>query len=333
MPKDSWSYKRAGVDIDAGAEAVDAIKELVKKTRRPGVVSEIGGFSGLFRLEPGTYRDPVLVSSTDGVGTKVRIAQYLGKHDTVGIDLVAMCVNDIVVTGAEPLFFLDYIACDKVEVGFIKDVVKGISDGCAEAGCALLGGETAEMPGVYREGEYDLAGFVVGAVEGEEVIDGKTIATGDTIIGLPSSGLHSNGYSLVRKLFPEPDRDFAALLLTPTRIYARQVLTLLKKVKAKGIAHITGGGVIDNVSRILPAGASAVFDTGSWNKPGIFDTLQTKGNIDLDEMYRVFNMGLGMVIVVAESDADTALEMLAGAGEQAVVVGRIEKGHGTVVLS
>ena len=333
MPEDSWSYKKAGVDIDAGAEAVDAIKELVKKTRRPGVISEIGGFSGLFHLAPGTYKDPVLVSSTDGVGSKVKIAQYLGKHDTIGIDLVAMCVNDIVVTGAEPLFFLDYIACGKVEVEFIKDVVKGISDGCEEAGCALLGGETAEMPGVYGEGEYDLAGFVVGGVEREEVIDGKTITAGDTIIGLPSSGLHSNGYSLVRKLFPEPDRDFAATLLTPTRIYVKQILALLKKVSVKGIAHITGGGLVDNVARILPETVSAVFNTESWKRPDIFDTLRTKGNIDLSEMYRVFNMGIGMVVVVAENDAAAALEALAGAGESGAVIGNVEKGHGTMVLS
>jgi len=332
VPEGSWTYRQAGVDIKAGARAVDVIKELVKKTDRPGVMSGIGGFGGLFRVDPETYKDPILVSSTDGVGTKVKIAQEAGKHDTVGIDLVAMCVNDIVVMGAEPLFFLDYIACGRLDVSLIGDLVKGISDGCVDAGCALLGGETAEMPDLYADGEYDLAGFAVGVVEKNGIIDGSGIADGDVVIGLPSSGIHSNGYSLVRKLFPEPDPKLAEVLLTPTRIYVKPVAQLTKAVKVRGMAHITGGGLIDNVARILPEDVAAVFDTAAWDAPNIFARLKKKGNVENTEMYTVFNMGIGMVVVVAESDLPAARAALDAIDEPHSVIGKITKGHGNVVI-
>lgn len=331
MPENSWTYKKAGVDIEAGAQAVDAIKQLVKKTNRPGVISDIGGFGGLFQIQPGKYTEPILVSSTDGVGTKVKIAQDAGIHNTVGIDLVAMCVNDIVVSGAEPLFFLDYIACGRLDVSLVNDLVAGISDGCVDAGCALLGGETAEMPDLYSPGEYDLAGFTVGVVEKGKIIDGSAIAPGDVIIGLPSTGVHSNGYSLVRKLFPEPDAELAEELLTPTRIYVKPVLGLLDKVRAKGLAHITGGGLIDNVSRIMPGDTAAVFDIDAWEPPPIFKKLQTAGNIGHTEMYTVFNMGIGMVIVVAAEDLAAAKSALEEMGEAYIVAGRVERGHGNVI--
>lgn len=333
MPQESWTYKDAGVDISAGAAAVDVIKELVKKTNRPGVLSGIGGFGGLFEIEPGRYEAPVLVSSTDGVGTKVKIAQDAGIHDTVGIDLVAMCVNDIIVMGAEPLFFLDYIACGRLDVTLINELVKGVSDGCAAAGCALLGGETAEMPDLYREGEYDLAGFTVGVVEKGKIIDGSKITPGDVIIGLPSSGVHSNGYSLVRKLFPDPGEKLIKELLTPTTIYVKPVLRLLKDIEAHGLAHITGGGLIDNVARILPDDAAAVFDASAWDAPGIFAKMREKGNIESTEMYTVFNMGLGMVVVVAEADLDPAREVLDDICQPYDIVGTIQPGHGNVVIN
>ncbi len=332
MPEDSWTYKDAGVDIEAGAETVAGIKELVKKTNRPGVVGGIGGFGGLFRLEPDRYSDPLLVSSTDGVGTKVKIAQEAGVHDTIGIDLVAMCVNDIVVMGAEPLFFLDYIACGKLEVPLVTALVKGISDGCVEAGCALLGGETAEMPEMYKEGEYDLAGFTVGIVEKNNVIDGSAITHGDVIIGLPSSGIHSNGYSLVRKLLPDPDQELRKRLLTPTRIYVKQILELVGKTTVHGIAHITGGGLVDNVARLLPEGTAAVLDTDSWKTPELFDMLQRRGNVSGTEMFTVFNMGIGMAIILPAEEADKAAGLLQSLGEEYFVIGRIEKGRGNVVL-
>lgn len=333
MPRESWTYKDAGVDIQAGSAAVDVIKELVKKTNRPGVLSGIGGFGGLFEIQPGKYKEPVLVSSTDGVGTKVKIAQEAGLHSTIGIDLVAMCVNDIVVMGAEPLFFLDYIACGHLDVSLIDDLVKGISNGCVDAGCALLGGETAEMPDLYQPGEYDLAGFTVGVVEKTKIIDGSRIAAGDAIIGLPSSGVHSNGYSLVRKLFPEPDAGLVKELLTPTNLYVKPVLGLLADIEPHGLAHITGGGLIDNVARILPDGVTAVFNTQTWTPALIFKKLQRQGNIERHEMFTVFNMGLGMVIVVAESDLDSARETLDALCQPYAVVGSIEPGHGNVVIN
>lgn len=332
MSNDSWTYKDAGVDIEAGAEAVDVIKGLVKKTNRPGVVGGIGGFGGLFRLETDRFNDPLLVSSTDGVGTKVKIAQEAGIHDTIGIDLVAMCVNDIVVMGAEPLFFLDYIACGKLEVSLVTALVKGISDGCVEAGCALLGGETAEMPDMYRQGEYDLAGFTVGVVEKDKVIDGSAIVKGDVIIGLPSSGIHSNGYSLVRKLLPEPNPELRKQLLAPTKIYVKQILELLKETKIHGIAHITGGGLVDNVARLLPEGTAAVFDTGSWKSPELFAMLQRQGNIERTEMFTVFNMGIGMVIILPVHEAEKAGRALKAMDEDYFIIGRIDKGRGNVVL-
>jgi phosphoribosylformylglycinamidine cyclo-ligase len=332
VPKDSWTYKDAGVDIKAGAEAVDVIRELVKKTNRPGVVGGIGGFGGLFRLDKEHFNDPLLVSSTDGVGTKVKIAQDTGIHDTIGIDLVAMCVNDIVVMGAEPLFFLDYIACGKLEVPLVEDLVKGISDGCVEAGCALLGGETAEMPDLYKDGEYDLAGFTVGVVEKDKVIDGSGIAEGDVIIGLPSSGIHSNGYSLVRKLLPDPELELAKQLLTPTKIYVKPVLELLKETTVHGIAHITGGGLIDNIARLLPEDTSAVLDTDSWKSPELFAMLQRQGNIAREEMFTVFNMGIGMALILPGQEAAKAGHALADMGEEYFVIGRIAKGRGNVVL-
>jgi phosphoribosylformylglycinamidine cyclo-ligase len=331
VPENSWTYKKAGVDIEAGAQAVDAIKQLVKKTNRPGVMSDIGGFGGLFQIPAGKYTEPVLVSGTDGVGTKVRIAQDAGIHNTVGIDLVAMCVNDIVVSGAEPLFFLDYIACGRLDVSLINDLVAGISDGCVDAGCALLGGETAEMPDLYKPGEYDLAGFTVGVVEKSKIIDGSSIEPGDVIIGLPSTGVHSNGYSLVRKLFPEPDADLAAELLTPTRIYVKPVLGLLSKVAAKGLAHITGGGLIDNVARILPEDTAAVFDTAAWQPPAIFEKIRLAGNVGHTEMFTVFNMGIGMAIVIGAGDLPAAEAALKEMGEAYVIAGQIEKGHGNVI--
>jgi phosphoribosylformylglycinamidine cyclo-ligase len=332
VSSDSWTYKDAGVDIEAGAEAVDIIKELVKKTTRPGVVGGIGGFGGLFNLDTDRYKTPLLVSSTDGVGTKVRIAQEAGIHDTIGIDLVAMCVNDIIVMGAEPLFFLDYIACGKLDVPMVTALVKGISDGCVEAGCALLGGETAEMPDMYKDGEYDLAGFTVGVVEKDKVIDGSSVETGDVIIGLPSSGIHSNGYSLVRKLVPEPDQKQTKQFLTPTRIYVKQVLELIKETTIHGIAHITGGGLIDNVARVLPESTAAVFDTSSWKSPELFGMLQRKGNVELTEMFTVFNMGIGIVIILPAQEVAKAGRILKEMGEEYFVIGQIEKGQGNVIL-
>ncbi len=332
MARESWTYKDAGVNIEAGSQAVEAIKEHVKKTFRSGLISDIGGFGGLFQIEPGKYNEPVLVASTDGVGTKVKIAQDAGQHDTIGIDLVAMCVNDIVVMGAEPLFFLDYIACGALDVSVVTELVKGISEGCVQAGCALLGGETAEMPGLYHDGEYDLAGFTVGVVEKSKIIDGSTIQEGDVILGFPSSGLHSNGYSLVRKIFPERDEKLNSELLTPTKIYVTPVRQLLEVVEAHGLAHITGGGLIENVSRILPDGTSAVFDIASWTTPEVFDRIQKKGNVTRTEMFTVFNMGIGMVVILPAGAVEAAERALKKSREPHFRIGLIEKGHGDVVL-
>lgn len=332
MPEDSWTYKQAGVDIEAGKEAVDAIKDLVIRTNRPEVMTELGGFGGLFRLAKENYRDPVLVSSTDGVGTKIKLAQLVDKHDTIGIDLVAMCVNDILVMGAEPLFFLDYIACHSVIPERIAALVKGISDGCIDAGCALLGGETAEMPAVYDEAEYDLAGFAVGIVDKDEIIDGSAVKPGDVIIGLPSSGIHSNGYSLVNKLFPAPDRETALAFLNPTRIYVKQVLPLVKDFDVHAMSHITGGGLPDNIERLLPAGVNAVIDTSAWTPPAVFDKVRVQGSIEIDEMFKVFNMGIGLALVVPEKVAVDVKKSLAGMGEDHYEIGRIEAGEGLVIL-
>jgi phosphoribosylformylglycinamidine cyclo-ligase len=331
------TYKDSGVDIDRANSFVERIKPFIKATSRREMMSGIGGFGGLFHLDISKHRDPVLVSSTDGVGTKLKIAQMMDKHDTVGIDLVAMSVNDIVVQGAEPLFFLDYIATGKLLVETGVQIVEGISRGCQEAGCALIGGETAEMAGFYPDGEYDLAGFCVGAVEADKLIDGSEIRVGDRIIGIASSGLHSNGFSMVRhvlfdkgKLRPQDkvdglDEVLGIELLKPTRIYVKSVLNLIKNFNIRGIVHITGGGFIDNIPRIVPAPCRAVIRKGSWAIPPIFDLIRRMGNVDEEEMLRVFNMGIGMIIVVAERDQVEIMERLEKLGEKAYILGTIEK--------
>ncbi|MCD8536334.1 MAG: phosphoribosylformylglycinamidine cyclo-ligase [Burkholderiaceae bacterium] len=332
--KTPLTYRDAGVDIDAGEALVDRIKPLAAKTMREGVMAGIGGFGALFEV-PKRYREPVLVSGTDGVGTKLRLAFEWQRHDTVGVDLVAMSVNDILVQGAEPLFFLDYFACGKLSVDVAARVVGGIAKGCEQAGCALIGGETAEMPGMYPDGEYDLAGFAVGAVEKSAIIDGKTIAAGDVILGLASSGAHSNGYSLLRKVLARtnarPDQDFHGqplgdVVMAPTRIYVKPVLTALAKFGGaiKGLAHITGGGLLDNVPRILQPGLQAEIEASAWSMPALFKWLQQEGDIDAQEMYRVFNCGIGMVLVV---DADVASKIgseLTLLGETVAVLGQIK---------
>lgn len=329
------TYRDSGVDIDAGDEFVDRIKPLVRSTFRPEVLTDLGGFGGLFGFQAKKYQDPVLVSGTDGVGTKLKIAFMMDKHDTVGIDLVAMCVNDIAVSGAEPLFFLDYFATGKLSVSTAQDVVKGIADGCRQAGCALIGGETAEMPSFYPDGEYDLAGFAVGAVDRPKIIDGKTIQPGDAVIGLASSGLHSNGYSLVRRVFfdkakltvqsrlPEWDRPLGEVLLAPTRIYAKQILALAQEFPIKGIAHITGGGITENLPRVFPDGIGARIFRGRWPVPPVFTALARLGEVPREEMYRVFNMGIGLILVVPSAAASAVLARAASLGDQGWQIGDI----------
>lgn len=328
------TYKDAGVDIAAGNSFVNLIKPLVKSTYRPEVMADIGGFGGLFSLNASKFKNPVLVSGTDGVGTKLKIAFMADQHDTVGIDLVAMCVNDIVVQGAEPLFFLDYLATGALHPEKAAEVVKGIAEGCRQAGCALIGGETAEMPGFYSAGEYDIAGFAVGVVDRDNIIDGSSISVGNRLIGIASSGLHSNGYSLARKIIFDrmglpidgmlaTGRTVADELLTPTRIYIRSVMNLLKDFKINGIAHITGGGLLENVPRVLPRGCKATIHLPRWERPRLFDILQDAGNVERDEMYRTFNMGIGMVLAVAERDAEDMIYRLNGLQEQAWVIGEI----------
>lgn len=330
----SLSYKDAGVDIDAGEALVERIKGVAKRTARPEVMGGLGGFGALCEI-PAGYKQPVLVSGTDGVGTKLRLALNLNKHDSIGQDLVAMCVNDLVVCGAEPLFFLDYYATGKLNVDVAATVVTGIGAGCELAGCSLVGGETAEMPGMYEGEDYDLAGFCVGVVEKAEIIDGSRVQAGDALIALPSSGPHSNGYSLIRKIIEVSGADIeqvqldgkplADLLMAPTRIYVKPLLQLIKQTGAvKAMAHITGGGLLDNIPRVLPDNAQAVIDVASWNRPAVFDWLQEQGNVDETEMHRVLNCGVGMVICVAQSDAEKALEVLRAAGEQPWQIGRIE---------
>jgi len=321
------SYRDAGVDMDVGDALVDAIKPFAKRTMRPEVLAGIGGFGALCRI-PKKYKRPVLVSGTDGVGTKLKLAFELDKHDTVGIDLVAMSVNDVLVQGAEPLFFLDYFACGRLEQGVAEQVIRGIARGCELAGCALIGGETAEMPGMYPEGEYDLAGFCVGVVEQDRILDGKRIKPGDAILGLASSGPHSNGYSLIRKILETEKPDSIAGLLEPTRIYVKPVLKLLQHVPVKGLAHITGGGLTGNVPRILPKKTRAVIRKASWPQPEVFGWLQRAGNVAEDEMHRVFNCGIGMVVVVAPGDARRAMQQLRASGETVYAIGTIEKGPG-----
>jgi phosphoribosylformylglycinamidine cyclo-ligase len=325
------SYRDAGVDIDAGDALVERIKPLAKRTMRPGVLAGIGGFGGLFEL-PKNYREPVLVSGTDGVGTKLKLAFTLNKHNHIGQDLVAMSVNDILVQGAEPLFFLDYFACGQLNVDIATQIVGGIAQACELAGCALIGGETAEMPGMYPIGEYDLAGFAVGIVEKSKIIDGATIAPGDVVLGLASNGAHANGYSLIRKVIErvQPDlqanfhgQSFADTLMAPTRIYVKSLLALMRTLPVKGMAHITGGGLLENIPRVLPESMCAELARQSWHLPPLFKWLQEHGQISDHEMYRVFNCGVGMVIVVAAENADAALTLLNAHGEQAWKLGHI----------
>lgn len=332
--KPSLSYKDAGVDIDAGDALVDAIKPIAKATRRPEVMASLGGFGALFELDLTKYRNPVLVSGTDGVGTKLRLAIDSGKHNQVGIDLVAMCVNDLVVQGAEPLFFLDYYATGKLELKVAKDVIQGIGEGCQQAGCALIGGETAEMPGMYPVGDYDLAGFCVGMVEKDELIDGSSVKPGDVLIGLASSGPHSNGYSLIRKIIEVSGQDLNQdldgqplidALMAPTKIYVKSVLELMKHVKIHALSHITGGGLVENLPRVMPNNTCAQINTQSWQRPAVFDWLQQQGNVDYVEMHRTFNCGIGMVLVVSEQDQQKTLDILAQLGEQANVIGCISQ--------
>lgn len=329
----SLSYRDAGVDIDAGDALVEAIKPFAKRTMREGVLGGIGGFGALFEISK-KFHEPVLVSGTDGVGTKLKLAFHLNRHDTVGIDLVAMSVNDILVQGAEPLFFLDYFACGKLDVKTAADVVKGIAYGCEQAGCALIGGETAEMPSMYPDGEYDLAGFAVGAVEKSKIINGTTIVAGDVVLGLASSGIHSNGYSLVRKIIDvaSPDlsadldgRPLADALMAPTRIYVKPLLSLMNSMEVKGMAHITGGGLVENIPRVLQKHLTAVLKKNAWPMPPLFKWLQKHGNVADSEMHRVFNCGIGMAVIVSKENADAAMDRLKSSGETVYRIGEIRQ--------
>lgn len=327
------TYKKAGVDIDRANALVADYRKFASFTRTKGVLGDVGGFGGFFRPDLRTFKDPVLVSSADGVGTKLKIAFLADKHDTVGIDLVAMSVNDILCSGAEGMFFLDYVAAGKVRPQVIKDIVSGVAAGCRDAGYALIGGETAEMPGIYGKGEYDLAGFGVGIVERSEIIDGRRIKPGDVVLGLRSSGLHSNGYSLVRKIFSEKEiKSLAAELLKPTRIYCKGVLQLKKALKIKGIANITGGAFYDKIPRIMPKTAAIEIYENSWRIPPIFSLVRRKGRVEDKEMYRTFNMGVGMVLVLGKDDRDKARDMLSGFGIESYVIGKVIKGRKEVVI-
>jgi phosphoribosylformylglycinamidine cyclo-ligase len=340
----SEAYKNAGVDIAAGNEAVERMKKHVKQTFRPEVLTDLGGFGGLFGLNKDKYKQPVLVSGTDGVGTKLKLAFALDKHDTIGIDVVAMCVNDIVVQGAEPLFFLDYLACDKVIPEKIEAIVKGVADGCLQSGCALIGGETAEMPGMYANGEYDIAGFTVGVVDQANIIDGSTIQAGDVVYGMPSSGVHSNGFSLVRKLLLEQQGlslteeieelggRLGDVLIEPTKIYVKPILAMLEQVKIKGMAHITGGGFIENIPRVLPSGVNVAIDYGSWPILPIFQMMQRLGDISHRDMFTTFNMGIGMVVVVAAEDASQIEQIAAQLGEPIYKIGEVTAGDKIVTF-
>ncbi len=343
MSSDGLNYKEAGVDIDAANQSVEMIKKWVGKTRRPEVMDDIGSFGGLFALNT-KYKEPVLVSGTDGVGTKLKIAHMMGIHDKVGIDLVAMCVNDILAHGAEPLFFLDYIAVGKLNPDTVEMLVKGVSEGCIQAGCALIGGETAEMPGFYKEDEYDLAGFTVGVVEKSAIINGDSVQDGDVLIGLPSSGVHSNGYSLVRKVLleqagmsleeyvPALGKTLGEELLTPTRIYVKTVLDLLENVEVQGMAHITGGGITENLQRVIPGGMGAEVDGSQIEVPAIFKLIQELGNVSREEMFRTFNMGIGYILVLRPHHLDKALNYLRAKGEKCIVLGRISAKESKVVV-
>ncbi len=331
-PGRGLSYRDAGVDIEAGNRLVDRIKPVAKRTTRPGVLTGLGGFGALFEI-PESYKKPVLVSGTDGVGTKLKLALDMNKHNTIGIDLVAMCVNDLIVQGAEPFFFLDYYATCKLDLDTASAVISGIGTGCEQAGCALTGGETAEMPGMYSDEDYDLAGFCVGVVEKDGIIDGSKVASGDAIIGIASSGPHSNGYSLVRKIMEVSgaktgdafgDSSLGEALLAPTRIYVKPLLALIKEIDIHALAHITGGGLLENIPRVLPEGTQATIDTRSWQRPVIFDWLQTQGSVDPHEMHRTFNCGIGMTVIVAQEEAARTVAFLNQAGEQAWQIGFIE---------
>lgn len=340
-PDESLNYSKSGVNIDAGNELVERIKSAVGETFRPGVLQGLGGFGALFELPTQDYKQPVLVSATDGVGTKLKLASMLNQHATIGIDLVAMCVNDIIVYGAEPLYFLDYYATGKLQPEQAETVVRGIAQGCLQAGCALTGGETAEMPGMYQPGDYDLAGFAVGIVEKDKIITPERVKAGDLILGLASTGLHSNGYSLVRKIIevnhsdlaqPFEETSLGEKLLTPTRIYVKSVLKLLESVRVTAICHITGGGVQENLPRVLPQGVSAKISKAAWRLPALFQWLQEKGKIEDMEMYRTFNCGIGMVICVDPADADAAIASLEKSGEQVHALGEIMASEHTQVI-
>ncbi|MBU5292930.1 phosphoribosylformylglycinamidine cyclo-ligase [Anaerosalibacter bizertensis] len=338
------TYKEAGVNKEAGYKEVQLIKNFISKTYTEGVLSNVGGFSGLFALDKEKYNEPVLVSGTDGVGTKLKIAFMMDKHDTVGEDCVAMCVNDILCQGAKPLFFLDYIATGKLEPEKMAKIVEGVANGCIKGGCALIGGETAEMPGFYQDGEYDMAGFGVGIVDKDKIIDGSAIEEGDLVVGLPSSGVHSNGYSLVRKIFfdkakldadkyiPELKSTLGEALLKPTRIYTNPLYDLIENFNLKGISHITGGGFYENIPRMLPEGLTAVINTKDIERPYIFDLIQEYGDIDTDEMYSTFNMGIGIVFVVGKDEIDDVLSFLNEKGEKGVLLGEIKSGEERVIL-
>jgi len=341
----SEAYKQAGVNIAAGNEAVERMKRHVARTTRPEVLGGLGGFGGLFAMNREKYKEPILVSGTDGVGTKLKVAFAADKHDTVGIDCVAMCVNDIVVQGAEPLFFLDYLAIGTLVPEKVEQIVAGVAEGCVQAGCALIGGETAEMPSMYQEGEYDIAGFTVGVVEKSKMIDGSTIQPGDAIIGLASSGVHSNGFSLVRKLLLDSGKygvndrvdalggvTLGEALLAPTRIYVKPVLALLDEVEVRGMAHITGGGFIENIPRVLPTGVNAHIRLGSWPMPPIFELLRSEGALTHDDCYRTFNMGIGYIIVVPADAREEAMRVLAAAGETPYDIGVVTEGEGIVTF-
>ncbi len=336
------TYRDAGVDIDAGDELVERIKPRVKRSMRPEVLGGIGGFGALVEVPLDRYRKPVLVSGTDGVGTKLRLAIDTERHDGVGIDLVAMCVNDVIVQGAEPLFFLDYYASGKLDVGIGERVIAGIVEGCVQAGCALVGGETAEMPGMYHGADYDLAGFCVGVVEKDAIIDGSKTRAGDVVLGLPSSGPHSNGFSLIRKILQLSDADLHAdlqgvslieRLMAPTRIYVKPLLSLMREVPLHGLSHITGGGLIDNIPRVLPDGLEVVLERSAWPREPVFEWLQRQGNIADAEMYRVFNCGIGMTVQVSASDAQRTIGLLRAAGQEALPIGEVRSGTRGVIIA
>lgn len=344
MNRDGLDYRQAGVDIDAANRSVELIKQWVDKTRRPEVLAGIGGFGGFFALDTSRYTHPVLVSGTDGVGTKLKIAQMMDIHSTVGIDLVAMCANDILVHGAEPLFFLDYIAVGKLNPGLVEELVRGVSEGCLQAGCSLIGGETAEMPGFYKKDEYDLAGFTVGAVDQSRLLTARNVGEGDILIGLPSSGVHSNGFSLVRKVLLERaglrlEQTYEDLghtlgeeLLTPTRIYVKSVLSLLQQVDIHAMAHITGGGIAENLQRSLPEGLGAEVDSSRIPERPVFDMVARLGSVEKEEMYRTFNMGIGLILITSPQHSDNALKCLRDEGEKPIVIGRVGRDIKGVVV-